>query len=116
MYGLKEAGKLLVSNTRLVNLLSSFDFHETSNPCLFRHVSRPILFVLVVDEFGVKFHNRVDFDYLACLLLDYPIPRHLVKAHPTPQVQSFWVSLFSTTDERPARTISVSYICASRLD
>ena len=52
MYGLKEAGKL--SNLRVVSLLSSFGFHETTTPCLFRHVSRNISFVLVVDDFGVK--------------------------------------------------------------
>ncbi len=50
MYGLKEAGQL--SNRRLVSLLSSFGFLETSTPCLFRHLTRPISFVLVVDDFG----------------------------------------------------------------
>jgi hypothetical protein len=78
MYGLKEAGKL--SNLRLVSLLSSFGFHETSTPCLFKHVSRPILFVLVVDDFGVKCTNRSDFDFLvSCLSTLYH-----AKAHPTP--------------------------------
>ena len=52
LYGLKEAGKL--SNLRLVQLLSSFGFVETSTPCLFRHTSRPITFVLVVDDLGVN--------------------------------------------------------------
>jgi hypothetical protein len=37
MYGLKEAGKL--TNLRLVSLLSSFGFYETSTPCIFKHVS-----------------------------------------------------------------------------
>jgi hypothetical protein len=66
MYGLKEAGKL--SNLRLVSLLSSFGFFETSTPCLFKHVSRPILFVLVVDDFGVKYTNHSDFDFLVSCL------------------------------------------------
>jgi hypothetical protein len=66
MYVLKEAGKL--SNLRLVSLLSSFGFHETSTPCLFQHVSRPILFVLVVDDFGVKYTNRSDFNFLVSCL------------------------------------------------
>ncbi len=49
MYGLKEAGKL--SNLRLVSLLQTFDFHQTLTPGLFRQASRPITFVLVVDDF-----------------------------------------------------------------
>jgi hypothetical protein len=76
MYGLKDAGKL--SNLRLVSLLSESDFLETSTPCLFRHVSRPISFVLVVDDFGIKYQNRDDYDYLiSCLSRLY-----LVKPHP----------------------------------
>ena len=67
MYGLKEAGKL--SNLRVVSLLSSFGFYETTTPCYFRHVSRNISFVLVVDDFGVKYHSRVDFDYLVSCLI-----------------------------------------------
>jgi hypothetical protein len=66
MYGLKEAGQL--SNRRLVSLLSSFGFIETATPCLFRHLTRPISFVLVVDDFGVKYHSKVDFDFLVSAL------------------------------------------------
>ena len=99
MYGLKEAGKL--SNTRGVNLLSSFGFFETTTPCLFKHVSRDIVFVLVVDDFGVKYHNRVDFDYLvSCLTSLYH-----VKAHPT---GSKFLG-FHLQHDRTARTLSVSY-------
>jgi hypothetical protein len=99
MYGLKESGKL--SNTRVVTLLSSFGFHETSTPCLFRHISRPILFVLVVDDFGVKYHNRVDFDYLvSCLTTLYH-----VKAHPT----GTKFLGFTVQHDRPSRTLTVSY-------
>jgi hypothetical protein len=77
MYGLKEVGKL--SNLRLVSLLfSSFGFHETSTPCLFKHVSRPILFVLVVDDFGVRYKVSPTLSTMARLerLLGY------VAAHP----------------------------------
>jgi hypothetical protein len=52
MYGLKEAGKL--SNLRL-------NFYQTNTPGLFRHSNRPIAFVLVVDDFGVKYHHLSDF-------------------------------------------------------
>jgi hypothetical protein len=50
MHGLKEAGKL--SQLRLLSHFTSHGFHETFTPCLFRHVSRPISFVLVVDDFN----------------------------------------------------------------
>jgi hypothetical protein len=100
MYGLKEAGKLF--NLRLVSLLSSsFGFHETSTPCLFKHVSRPKLFVLVVDDFGVKYTNRSDFDFLvSCLSTLYH-----AKAHP---IASKFLG-FSVSHNRSARTFTVSY-------
>ncbi len=66
MYGLKDAGKL--STLRLVSLLSSTGFIETCTSCLFRHLTRPIAFVLVVDDFGIKYQNRDDFDYLVSSL------------------------------------------------
>jgi hypothetical protein len=76
LYGLKEVGKL--SNLQLVKLLLSFGFVETSTPCLFRHPTRPITFCLVVDNFGVKYTDRHDFDYLvsclASLITLKPIP------------------------------------------
>jgi hypothetical protein len=99
MYGLKEAGKLC--NLRVVSLLSSFGFHETTTPCLFRHVSRNISFVLVGDDFGVKYHSRTDFDYLvSCLSTLYH-----VKAHP------IGTKLLGLTVQhtRDARTLSLSY-------
>ncbi len=74
LYGLKEAGEL--SNLRLVQLLSSFGFVETSTPCLFRHTSRPITFVLVVDDFGVKYQHRAESWSCVCLAstIAKPIP------------------------------------------
>ncbi len=77
IYGLKESGKLF--NERLVSLLSQWGFVQTSTPCLFRHPTRSIAFVLVVDDFGIKYHRRDDFDYLVqcpstlrTLALSYP--------------------------------------------
>jgi hypothetical protein len=74
LYGLKlkEAGKL--SNLQLVRLLLSFGFVETATPCLFRHPTRPITFCLVVGDFGVKYTDRHDFDYLVfCLATLYHV-------------------------------------------
>ena len=34
-------------------------------PCLWSHVSRPIAFTLVVDNFGVKYMGKKHADHLA---------------------------------------------------
>jgi hypothetical protein len=99
MYGLKEAGQL--SHRRLVRLLSSFDFFETNTPCLFRHTTRPISFVLVVDDFGVKYHSKADFDFLVFALSSL----YHVKPHP---IASKFLGL-TIHHDRPARSISLSY-------
>ena len=99
MYGLKEAGKL--SNLRLVSLLQSFDFHQTLTPGLFRHASRAITFVLVVDDFGVQYHNPSDFAFLvSCLSSLYQ-----VKAHP---IASKFLG-FSIQHDRSHHIFTVSY-------
>jgi hypothetical protein len=99
MYGLKDAGKL--SNLRLVSILSASGFLETATPCLFRKVSHPISFVLVVDDFGIKYQNRDDYDYLiSCLFLLY-----LVKSH---SIASKFLG-FAIAHNRAQRTLSLSY-------
>ena len=53
MYGLKEAGVL--ANKLLKERLRTHGYYEcTYTPGLYRHVWRPIMFSLVVDDFGVK--------------------------------------------------------------
>jgi len=99
MYGLKEAGKL--SQLRLISHLAAHGFFETTTPCLFRHVSRPITFVLVVDDFGVKYHHQDDFAYLVSIL---SLAYHC-KAHP---VSSKFLG-FSIHHNRSSRSLSLSY-------
>jgi hypothetical protein len=99
LYGLKEAGKL--SNLRLVQLLLSYDFVETSTPCLFRHKTRPITFCLVVDDFGVKYQHRADFDFLVSCLSNL----YHCKAHP---IAHKFLG-FTIAHDRTARTLSLSY-------
>ena len=60
--GLPQSG--LLSQLRLVAHLESHGYYETSTPMLFRHKTRPLVFTLVVDDFGVKYHRREDFDHL----------------------------------------------------
>jgi hypothetical protein len=96
MYGLKEAGK--VFNLRLVSILQSFDFHQTHPPGRFRHAST---FVLVVDDFCVKYHRPSDFAFLvSCLSTLYH-----AKAHPI----ATRLLGFSLNHNRSSRTFSVSY-------
>jgi hypothetical protein len=99
MHGLKEAGQL--SDRRLVSLLSTLDFLENSTPCRLRHLTRHISFVLVVDGFGVKYHSKVDFDYLVSALSFL----YQVKAHP---VASQFLGL-ALHHDTIARTIALSY-------
>ena len=63
LYGLPQSGKL--SQTRLVNHLSSHGYHQLPNvPCLFKHATRNITFSLVVDDFGVSYQHPSDFQHL----------------------------------------------------
>jgi hypothetical protein len=63
MYGLPQAGKL--SQTRLIRHLSTHGYIQCANtPCLFRHITRDIMFSLVVDDFGVRYTKQEDADHL----------------------------------------------------
>jgi hypothetical protein len=54
MYGLPQAG--ILAHDRLVEHLATHGYVKTKHtPGLFRHVTRPIQFTLVVDDFGVKY-------------------------------------------------------------
>ncbi len=99
IHGIKESEKL--SNERLVSLLSRWGFVKTSTPCLFRHPTRSIAFVLVADDFGIKYHSRDDFDCLVqCLSTLYH-----VKAHP---LATSFLGLHVEHD-RCLRTLALSY-------
>ncbi len=63
VWGLPQAGVL--ANKRLRRKLSPFRYYECVNtPGLWYHVSRPISFTLVVDDFGVKFVGKEHTDCL----------------------------------------------------
>ena len=99
MYGLAMSGKLCKLD--LVALLLSWGFHETDTPCLFRHATRKITFCLVVDDFGIKYDEQDDLDYLVdCLSSKYH-----VKVHP---VGTKYLG-FTIDYNRTARTMSMSY-------
>jgi Reverse transcriptase (RNA-dependent DNA polymerase) len=53
MYGLAQAGML--ANKLLKDCLAKHGYHEcTHTPGLWRHETRPIIFTLAVDDFGIN--------------------------------------------------------------
>ena len=63
MYGYPQSG--LLSQERLFSHLENNGYRQQPNiPCLFRHESRDVIFVLVVDDFAVKYSKMEDFEML----------------------------------------------------
>ena len=56
MYGLPQAG--LLAQNRLIEHLAAHGYHQTTTTCLFRHVDNGTDFILVVDDFGVKYATK----------------------------------------------------------
>jgi hypothetical protein len=73
MYGLPQAG--LLAQNRLVAHVAEHGYIQSDIvPCLFRHATNGISFVLVVDDFGIKYTNAAGRDHLlATLRLKYKI-------------------------------------------
>jgi hypothetical protein len=63
VWGLPQAG--ILASKRLRRKLAPLGYYEhTKTPGLWYQESRPILFTLVVDDFGVKYVNKADADHL----------------------------------------------------
>ena len=63
MPGLKQAGK--VANERLVEHISKYDYATCKRTqSLWRHASRPVVFTLCVDGFGVKYIGKQHGNHL----------------------------------------------------
>lgn len=73
MYGLPQAG--LLAQQRLVAHIAQHGYTQSDTvPCLFRHATNGVTFVLVVDDFGIKYTNTEGRDHLlATLRLLYKI-------------------------------------------
>ena len=64
IYGLPQAGKL--ANTPLKEHLAPYGYFEVAHtPGLWQHITCPIAFSLIVDDFGVKYVHKEDADHLA---------------------------------------------------
>ena len=63
LYGLPQAG--ILANKLLRKLLLPHGYIEMSHtPGLWKNISRPIAFTLVVDDFGVKYEGIKNSHYL----------------------------------------------------
>jgi hypothetical protein len=75
MYGLPQAG--ILANQILARRLAIHGYHQTTfTPGLWRHVTRPIQFTLVVDNFGVQYLGAQHAHHLiAALETDYTVSK-----------------------------------------
>ena len=63
MYGLPQAGK--IANDLLQKRLAPYGYKPCKHtPGLWKHDTKPIMFTLVVDDFGCKYINEKDFEDL----------------------------------------------------
>ena len=63
IYGLPHAG--IIARERLNEFLAKHGYIPSkSTPGLYKHNTRHTIFTLVVDNFGVKFHNVTDALYM----------------------------------------------------
>ena len=63
IYGLPQAG--ILANKQLREKLLPAGYYEVAHtPGLWRHVTRPIQFTLVVDDFGIKNEGKKHLDHL----------------------------------------------------
>ena len=70
VYGLKHAGKL--ANDLLTKRLDSHGYYQCdATPGLWQHKWRPITFVLIVDDFGIKYVGRRHADHLHAALREH---------------------------------------------
>jgi hypothetical protein len=67
VYGLRKAGKL--ANDLLTTRLATHGYYQcATTPRLWRHTWRPIMFVLIVDNFGLEYCDHRHADHLAAAL------------------------------------------------
>ena len=97
MYELPQAG--LLAQQRLIAHLAKANYVQSAViPCLFRHLTNGATFVLVVDDFGVKFQNTQGRDHFSipcvlCMPSDYEGSQYLG---------------MSIAHDKTAQTISIS--------
>jgi hypothetical protein len=69
MPGLKQAGK--IANDMLTAHLAKYGYTPVPRtPALWKHATRPTIFTLVVDDFGIKYESEQDANHLLNALRD----------------------------------------------
>jgi hypothetical protein len=78
MYGLPQAG--ILANQLLAQRLAIHGYHQTKfTPGLWRHVTRPIQFTLVVDDVGVQYVGKEHAQHLIdALETDYTVSKDFI--------------------------------------
>jgi hypothetical protein len=73
VWGLPQAG--ILANKLLRKCLAPKGYYECKQtPSLWQHVTRPISFTLVVDDFGMKYTNKANVNHLIeCLKENYDL-------------------------------------------
>ena len=67
MYGLPQADKIV--HDELVRHLAPSGYHPTAHtPDIWTHATRPLTFVLTVDDFGIKYTDINDANHLLASL------------------------------------------------
>ena len=62
MYGLPNAGR--IAQDQLIGFLEQDGYEQQHTECLFKHNTRDIYFMLVVDDFGIKHKYPEDLEHL----------------------------------------------------
>ena len=62
MYGLKQAA--LLAHQQLITNLAPYGYHPIPNTNFWQHETKPTIFCLCVDDFGVNYHSKEDANHL----------------------------------------------------
>ena len=63
MYGIPQTGK--IANDKIKLHMAKFGYDAAPiTPILWRHQTRPLQFLLLMDDFGVKYEHQVDITHL----------------------------------------------------
>ena len=70
MYGLPHAG--ILANELLNKCLLQNDYFEVPHtPVLFQHKTRPVWFILVVDDVGIKYSGKEHVQHMIGVLKEF---------------------------------------------
>ncbi len=70
MYGLPQAG--LLANELLEKRLNKHGYYQSKLvPGLWKHKTRPIMFTLVVDDFGVQYVGKEHAEHLMSVIQEH---------------------------------------------